>query len=57
VLATAALAEPVLLLGIGGRLTAIALGLLALQLLLATAVVGISLRRGPGGRRPAPLPA
>ena len=57
VLAAAALAEPVLLLGIGGRLTAIALGLLALQLLLTTAVVGISLRRGPGGRRPAPLPA
>ena len=42
---------------IGGHLTAIALGLLALQLLLATAVMGISLRRGPGGRPAAPLPA
>jgi glycosyltransferase involved in cell wall biosynthesis/O-antigen/teichoic acid export membrane protein len=47
VLAAAALAEPVLLLGIGGQLTEIALGLLALQLVLLTAVVGISLRRGP----------
>ena len=53
VLAMAALAEPVLLLSIGGQLTGIALGLLGLQLLLLTAIVGISLRRGTG----MPLPA
>jgi O-antigen/teichoic acid export membrane protein len=54
VLAMAALAEPVLLLGIGGELKGIALGLFGLQFLLATAVVSISLRRrGPT----VPLPA
>jgi glycosyltransferase involved in cell wall biosynthesis/O-antigen/teichoic acid export membrane protein len=53
VLAIAALAEPVVLLGIGGEMKGIALGLFGLQLLLATAVVGISLRRGPD----MPLPA
>ena len=57
VLATAALAEPVLLLAIGGRLTAIALGLLGLQLIVAAAVAGISLRRAPGRGPPTPLPA
>jgi O-antigen/teichoic acid export membrane protein len=57
VLAAAALAEPVLLLGIGGHLTAIALGLFALQALLAAAVVGISLRRGPRRGPATPLPA
>ena len=53
VLAAAALAEPVLLLQIGGHMTEIALGLFGLQLLLAATVAAISLRRGPAG----PLPA
>lgn len=55
VLAAAALAEPVILLAIGGWLTGIALGLLGLQLALTSVVVSISLRRGAGGPRPAAL--
>ncbi|HYH58110.1 MAG TPA: glycosyltransferase [Thermoleophilaceae bacterium] len=48
VLAAAAVLEPILLLGIGGELTGIALGLLGLQLVVATTVVAISLRRRVG---------
>lgn len=53
ILAAGAVAEPLLLLAIGGDLVSIALGLLGLQLVLAAALVGMSVHRSRTGWMPA----
>jgi hypothetical protein len=55
VLGVAALAQPLILLGLGSKLTALAAGLAVLNLALAAVLVTIALRRGglsPGDAEP-----
>lgn len=57
-LAVAAVAEPLVLQAIGSRLTAVALGLLAVQLVLATIVLSLGFRSAASSRASgAPAPA
>ena len=55
VLALAALAQPLLLLAIGGELTAVALGILGVQAVVALALLALALR-APGSREPGTEP-
>ena len=50
VLVAAALAQPLLLLAIGSELTPLAIGLMALQAMVAAALLALSARRGSAAR-------
>jgi O-antigen/teichoic acid export membrane protein len=56
VLAVAAVAEPLVLLGIGSHITALAIGLLGVQLILAAAILPLGFRSA-ASRRPSDAPA